>query len=305
VDAGSFGKALPAGSSFRAFADSLPEILGAKELKLAARAVARARAGDRPVMLAMGGHPIKVGLGPVIAASMEDGFITSVHANGSVLVHDFEAATAGATSEDVSAALPEGAFGVTSETGAFVCRAAREAAASQGARGPREGLGEACARILSASDPPWGRLSVLTACHRLGIPFTVHPAIGTDVFAIHPDFDAGDLGKAADADFRLFCRLVADLEGGVFLHLGSAVIMPEVFLKAVSLARNLGFRQEGLFTANMDFILQYRPRVNVVERPTRDRGRGVNLTGHHEIMFPLLMALAREYAEAGDFHGPG
>jgi hypothetical protein len=125
--------------------------------------------------------------------------------------------------------------------------------------------------------------------------------VGTDVFSLHPDFDGGALGRAADADFRLFCRLTADLERGVFVNLGSAVVMPEVFLKAVSLARNLGFRQEGLFTVNMDFLQQYRPRVNVVERPTRGRGRGVYLVGHHEIMFPLLAALAREYAASGDF----
>ncbi|MDR1079404.1 MAG: hypothetical protein LBQ79_00190 [Deltaproteobacteria bacterium] len=298
VDSRRFGRAAAAGGSFVSFADSLPDMLGARDLRRAARAVARARASGRPVMLAMGGHPVKVGLGPVVAAAMEDGFVSSLSANGSVLVHDFEVAASGSTSEDVSAALPAGAFGVTAETGAFVCRAAGEAAASG------EGLGRACSRLLSGSAPPHGHLSVLCACFRLGVPVTIHPALGTDVFSIHPDFDAGELGKAADADFRLFCRLVADLEGGVFLNLGSAVIMPEVFLKAVSLARNLGFRQEGLFTVNMDFIQHYRPRVNVVERPTRGRGSGVSLTGHHEIMFPLLMAMAREFASGGDFDDP-
>ncbi|MDR1035354.1 MAG: hypothetical protein LBT40_01885 [Deltaproteobacteria bacterium] len=297
VDARAFGRPHAAGGAFADFADSLPEILGARDLRSAARAVARARGAGRPVMLAMGGHPVKVGLGPVIASAMADGFVTSVSANGSVLVHDFEIAVSGATSEDVSRELSGGRFGVTSETGAFVCRAAREAALSG------EGLGRACARILDSMDPPRRELSVMAAAFGLGVPLTIHPAVGTDVFAIHPDFDAGDLGRAADADFRLFCRLVAELEGGVFINLGSAVIMPEVFLKAVSLARNLGFRQDGLFTVNMDFIQQYRPRVNVVERPTRDRGAGVSLTGHHEIMFPLLMAMAREFAARGETDG--
>jgi hypothetical protein len=298
VDAGSFGKAFPAGAPFKAFMDSLPEILGSRDLRRAARAVARARAAGRPVMLAMGGHPIKVGLGPLIRSLAEDGFVTSLSANGSVLIHDFETASVGATSEDVAASLSEGRFGVTAETGAFVCRAAREAAASG------EGLGRAACRILDETSPPYAALSVLVGLRRSGTPFTVHPALGTDVFSIHPDYDAGELGRAADADFRLFCRLVADLEGGVFINLGSAVIMPEVFLKAVSLARNLGFRQEGLFTVDMDFARNYRPRVNVVERPVQGRGRGVSLTGHHEIMFPLLMAMAREYARAGDFDEP-
>jgi hypothetical protein len=298
VDSGSFGKTLAPGSSFRAFADSLPDILGARDLRLAARAVARAREAGRPVMLAMGGHPIKVGLGPLIGSLMEDGFVTSLSVNGSVLVHDFEIAASGSTSEDVSGSLEDGAFGVTAETGAFVCRAAREAATSG------EGLGRAASRLLASMRLPRADLSVLAAADAAGIPFTVHPAVGTDVFAIHPDFDAGDLGAAAGLDFRLFCRLVADLTRGVFINLGSAVIMPEAFLKAVSLARNLGFRQEGIFTVNMDFLQQYRPRVNVVERPARGRGRGVALTGHHEVMFPLLMGLAREYSASGDFREP-
>jgi hypothetical protein len=300
VDLGSFGKPCPPGSSFRAFADSLPDILGAAALRRAARAAARARAAGRPVMLAMGGHPVKVGLGPLIADLMEDGFITSVSVNGSVLVHDFETAAAGATSEDVAASLGEGEFGATAETGAFACRAMREAAASG------EGLGQAAARLLASLDLPHAGSSILAASHRLEIPFTVHPALGTDVFAIHPDFSGEAMGLAAGRDFRLFCRLVADLDHGVFINLGSAVVMPEAFLKAVSLVRNLGFRQEGLFTVSMDFLQQYRPRVNVVERPARGRGGGVYLTGHHEIMFPLLMGLAREYAAAGDFDGgPG
>jgi hypothetical protein len=245
-------------------------------------------------MLAMGGHPVKVGLGPLIAELMAEGFVTSVSANGSVLVHDFEIATAGATSEDVGGTLDGGGFGVTAETGAFACRAMREAQASG------EGLGGAAGRLLAESDPPHASASVLVAAHRLGVPFTVHPALGTDVFSIHPDYSAEALGASAGRDFRLFCRLVADLERGVYINLGSAVVMPEAFLKAVSLARNLGFAQEGMFTVAMDFLQQYRPRVNVVDRPTRGKGRGVYLTGHHEIMFPLLMALAREYASSGD-----
>jgi hypothetical protein len=294
VDSGAFAKPLPAGASVKDFADALPGILGARDLKLAARAVARARGAGRPVMLAMGGHPVKVGLGPVIAGLMEDGFVSSLSFNGSVLVHDFEVATVGRTSEDVSGSLGEGAFGVTAETGAYVAAALRRAD-SEGL-----GFGEAAVAELAGRDTPFSGLSVLCAAGRTGTPVTVHPAFGTDVFSIHPDFEGALMGSAADRDFRLFARLVADLEDGVFINLGSAVIMPEVFLKAVSLARNLGHRQEGIFTVNMDFLQQYRPRVNVVERPARGRGRGVYLTGHHEIMFPLLMSLAREYAASGD-----
>jgi hypothetical protein len=295
VDAKSFAKATGPGMSFKAFRDSLPDILGAKDLKLAARAVARAASSGKTVMLAMGGHPIKVGLGPQIADLIKKGILSSVSANGSVLVHDLEVALCGATSEDVSGSLGTGQFGVTKETGHLINKAAGFAAKTG------EGLGKTLGKLLSEMDPPNASQSVLITAYREEAPFTAHLALGSDVCHIHPEADGASLGKASMDDFHAFASLVATLKEGVFINLGSAVIMPEVFLKAVSLTRNLGFSHEGLTTVNMDFIQQYRPRVNVVERPVKDSGKGVSLTGHHEIMFPLLMTMAEEYMAEGDF----
>jgi hypothetical protein len=258
----------------------------AADLREAAGRIAAARRSGRPIILGLGGHVVKVGLGPVIIGLMERGFINGLAANGSVMVHDAEAALAGATSEDVDATLGLGRFGVTAQTGALINRAAR-AAADQGT-----GLGRALGQALREAAPPHLNLSILAAAARLDLPATIHAAIGTDVFNLHPEADGAALGAASFNDFRLFCRLVADLEGGVFLNLGSAVILPEVFLKALTLVRNLGRQVRDLTTINMDFIRHYRPSVNVVERPTREGGRGFYFLGHHEIMFPLLMALA-------------
>lgn len=287
-----FGHPLEQPATLRAFGESLPNILGSKDLKEAARAIAKARDADRPVMLAMGGHAVKVGLGPIINDLLKKGILTSLSGNGSVMVHDTEVALMGATSEDVPASLDEGAFGVTDETGAIINEAARRAA-SEG-----RGLGESLADLLFSKNPPNARASVFLGARAAGAPFTVHVALGTDVFHIHPSANGAAMGEASMADFRRFAGIVATLSGGVFINLGSAVIMPEVFLKAVSLTRNLGFRQDGLTTVNMDFVRQYRPRVNVVERPTQSSGKGYDLTGHHEIMFPLLMGLALEYLRA-------
>ncbi|MDR1167199.1 MAG: hypothetical protein LBO66_15275 [Deltaproteobacteria bacterium] len=290
-----FGRPLSPGAGFKDFADSLPRFLAASDLQEAARAIARARAGGRLVALAMGGHPIKVGLGPLIIDLMEKEIITSLSVNGSVMVHDAEVAMAGQTSEDVSQAIGEGAFGVTGETGALINRAAQDALA----RG--RGLGESLGDALLAGSFPHARQSVVAQARRLGVPLTVHLTLGADVYHIHPEADGQALGAASFRDFHLFARLVAALEGGVFLNLGSAVVMPEVFLKALSLTRNLGFSQKGMTTVNMDFARQYRPRVNVVERPTQDSGKGYELIGHHEIMFPLLTLLAQERLRDGDF----
>ncbi|MDR2351871.1 MAG: hypothetical protein LBF22_01710 [Deltaproteobacteria bacterium] len=286
-----FAKPLNPGASFGDFAASLPNILAGASLKDAARAIARARSAGKLVMLAMGGHPIKVGLGPVLVDLMEKGFINSISTNGSVMVHDTEVALVGVTSEDVGQFLGDGDFGVTRETGAIINQAAREAGATN------TGLGYCLGKLLHSLNPPHWRASVVTNAYHLGIPFTVHVALGSDVYHIHPDAHGASMGQATFEDFHTFCRLVAALENGVFINLGSAVIMPEVFLKAISLSRNLGYFQENLTTINLDFIHQYRPRVNVVERPVASSGKGFNFTGHHEIMFPLLLNLAQEYLQ--------
>jgi hypothetical protein len=291
VNLGDFATPGAPSRSFLDFCRSLPNILAAKDLREAARAIAKAKKEKARIMLAMGGHPIKVGLGKIIIDLMERGLIDSLSANGSVMVHDSEIALSGATSEEVGASLGQGAFGVTAETGALINQAARQAAQD------RLGLGHALGHLLLQASPPYIKASVLAAGARLGIPCTIHVALGSDVYHIHPDCQGQDLGQASMDDFLTFCRLVADLENGVFINLGSAVIIPEVFLKAITATRNLGYRQKNLTTISMDFIRQYRPMTNVVERPVKDVGKGYYLIGHHEIMFPLLINLALEILE--------
>ncbi|MDR1607054.1 MAG: hypothetical protein LBT38_01400 [Deltaproteobacteria bacterium] len=296
VTSADFVKTYKVGQGFREFAQGLPNILAAGDLKKAAGYLAKSIAAGRTNMLAMGGHAIKVGLGPLMVDLLEKGFFSCLAANGSVMVHDTEVALAGATSEDVGEGLKDGQFGVTNETGALINQAARVAAQTG------EGLGEALGRVLNELKPKGLKNSVLAAAQRLGVPFAIQVALGTDVYHIHPDRDFAALGRAGQRDFEIFCQWVATLAGGVFMNLGSAVIMPEVFLKAVTLARNLGYPLDDLTTINMDFIYQYRPRLNVVERPTKDSGRGFYFIGHHEIMFPLLMGLVLEdLANPADF----
>ncbi len=292
VKVGDFARPLRPGGSLAEFFEGLPNILAGADLREAAGRIAAARRAGRPVILALGGHVIKVGLAPVIIDLMERGLIDGLAANGSVMVHDAEAALVGATSEDVGATLGSGQFGVTGQTGGLINRAARRAQAAG------QGLGLTLGQDLLATGASHLSVSLLAAAARLEVPMTIHAAIGTDVYNIHPEADGASLGAATMADFRLFCRQVADLEGGVFLNLGSAVIMPEVFLKALTLVRNLGRRVENLTTVNMDFIRHYRPSVNVVGRPTQEGGRGFYFIGHHEIMFPLLMSLALQVYEA-------
>ena len=275
-------------SSFRDFAASLPDILAAKHLKDVAAAVVQARRDRRPVMLGMGAHPIKVGLSPVIIDLLERGIITSLHLNGAGIVHDFELAFIGRTSEDVDKEILTGAFGMAEETGSML-----NAAITSGA-GKGNGIGRAVGEMIRDGQFPFRERSLLAAGMRLGVPVTVHVAIGTDIIHMHPSFDGGATGESAQRDFRLFCSLVADLEGGVYINLGSAVLLPEIFLKAVTLARNLGHPLQHFTTVNMDFIQHYRPNTNVVRRPTHGGGKGYALTGHHEIMFPLLAALIIE-----------
>ncbi len=288
VETDLLGKPIPRGASFADFVNCLPDILGAKQIKEVASAIVKARKKDRPVILAMGAHPIKVGLSPIIIDLMEEGIITALATNGAAIVHDFEIAYAGHTSEDVAASLCNGSFGMAKETGSLLNRAIKDGAK----RG--SGLGLAVGEFIGKSRGFINRThSLFYNAYSLGIPATVHVAIGTDIIHMHPECDGAALGSATYRDFRLFASLVSELEGGVFINLGSAVLMPEVFLKALTIARNLGHRVEHFTAVTMDFMRHYRATVNVVERPTLSGGRGYYLIGHHEIMFPLLAAMIK------------
>ncbi len=276
------------GKSFKDFFSALPNILAAKDLNDVAAAIVQARKDNRPVMLGMGAHAVKVGLNPLIIDLMERGIVTSLSLNGAGIIHDFELAFIGRTSEDVDKEILSGAFGMAEETGSMINKAVRTAAEDG------LGLGEAVGKMIRSNDFPYKDKSLLAACHRLGVPVTVHVAIGTDIIHMHPSFDGKATGEASAQDFKKFCSLVSNLEGGVYINLGSAVLLPEIFLKAVTLCRNLGHTLQRFTTVNMDFIQHYRPNANVVRRPTREGGRGFALTGHHEIMFPLLAAAVIE-----------
>lgn len=266
---------------------SLPHILAGDTLRAVVDAISAAREKQKPVIWAMGGHVIKCGLAPVLIDLMHRGFATAFAMNGSASIHDFEIALAGQTSEDVEAVLPDGRFGTAEETG-------REWNAALDANtGLGEALGSALQRLTPETHAP---ASLLLQTWRARVPVTVHVAIGTDTPHAHPAANAATLGSATHQDFRLFCTLVSALnDGGVYINAGSAVVMPEVFLKAISCVRNLGHELRNFTTVNLDFLQHYRPRVNVVERPhAQSGGRGFSLTGHHEIMIPLIAALLIE-----------
>jgi hypothetical protein len=269
----------------RAVIASLPDQLGARALREVIARVARAHRDGRPVVAMCGAHVIKVGVSPCLIALLDHGVVTHLALNGAGAIHDVEIARAGRTSEDVEEQLHAGRFGMVDETGDFMADAARDGAA----RG--EGLGEAYGRALSEQGPPHLGASLLAAAWRLKRPATVHVAIGTDTIHHHPRCDGAVLGEASLRDFRILASTLSEARGAVVLNLGSAVILPEVFLKALSVARNLGADLAGLTTANFDQIQHYRPRVNVVERPTRGPGSaGFSLTGHHEILVPIFAA---------------
>jgi len=275
------------GASVADFLDGLPDVLAARDLRTIAKEIARRHRSGRNFVLGMGAHPIKVGLSPIIIDMMQRGLLQGLAVNGAAIVHDFEMAFAGQTSEDVATNLADGSFGMARETGAFLNGAVAEAE-------PGEGLGHAVGRALASAPLRHPQLSLLRAGYELGVPVTVHVAIGTDIIHMHPSADGAAIGAASLADFHLLTGAVAGLDRGTFINLGSAVLIPEVFVKAFSLARNLGHQVGGLLTVDMDFLRHYRPGVNVVQRPTAGDGKGYRLTGHHEIMFPLLYAAIRE-----------
>ena len=279
-----FGKPWERGGSFAQFINSLPNILGAGDLRAVIDALVTAYRTDKTVLFGMGAHVIKVGLNPLVIDLMRRGVISAVAMNGAGIIHDFEIAYAAKTSEDVSATLGSGRFGMARETGQYLSEAVRLAADEQ------TGLGTAVGRMINRHHFPHREKSILSEADRLGIPVTVHIAMGTDILHMHPDFDPAAAGEASHRDFRQFAAVVANLSEGVYLNVGSAVILPEVFLKALTLARNLGHDVSGFTSVNMDFIRHYRPMTNVVGRPTAGSGRGISLVGQHEILLPLIAA---------------
>jgi hypothetical protein len=270
--------------SFRGFLNSLPDTLAARDLISIARTIVKAHRGKKRIIFGMGAHVIKVGLSPLIIDLMQRGLLSCVALNGAGAIHDVEIALAGKTSEDVAASLASGRFGMAAEAAELINRAAA------GGMLENKGMGRAIGEALLTRRAPFNKMSILAAASRLDIPCTIHVSIGSDTIHMHPTFDGAATGKASHNDFITFAAEVRRLSGGVYINIGSAVVLPEVFLKAFSRSANLGKAPRNLTTVNMDFIRHYRPSVNVVERPTRLRGKGFNLIGHHEIMLPLLAA---------------
>ena len=298
-----FGWPVGRGASVRELIGSLPRILAGNDLRALIAAIRKARGPVRPgqaprrtILWGIGGHVIKVGLAPVLIDLLRRGYVSGVAMNGAALVHDFEIALVGNTSENVEAVLGRGEFGMAEETGLYLNEIAVGAARSG------IGMGEAAGKLLTSGrlKVKFAEASLLMAAYRAGVPVTVHLAIGTDIPHMHRSADGAAMGAATFHDFRLFCALVKRMQpGGVYLNWGSAVVLPEVFLKAVSVVRNLGTRLAPITTANFDFIQGYRPLMNVVRRPTvgngkgRGKSRGYAITGHHEILLPLLAAALR------------
>jgi hypothetical protein len=286
-----FARPYRKGEGVAGWLDSLPKLLAADSFRAVVAALRRARAEKRAILWGMGGHVVKCGLGDILLDLMRRGWITAFVMNGAASIHDFEIAIAGQTSEDVEAVLPDGRFGAAEETGREMNVAISE--------GNRDGLGigEALGRRLEAlAKPEFAPHSIVAMAYRANVPITVHVAMGTDTPHTHPAADGSAIGAGTHRDFRLLCSLVRGLDkGGVYLNIGSAVILPEVFLKAVSVVRNLGYPLTEFTTVNFDFLQHYRPKMNVVERPhAKAGGRGYSVTGHHELMIPLLAAVLIE-----------
>ena len=298
VSAADLARVTEPSAAMRGFFESLPRVLaGGEFMEFVEACVARRRQGQ-PLLLMYGGHVVKCGLVPLLVDLLERGYVQAIATNGAGAIHDVEMALFGRTSEDVAAGLADGTFGMVRETGDFFADTLHAH--------PGRGLGEALGGRLLAAQPESGRTSLLGAAARLGIPAGVHVAIGADIVHQHPDLPAAALGEATWHDFRLMAGVLSRMaEGGIVINLGSAVMLPEVFLKALSVARNLGFDARDLITANFDMLRHYRPQMNVVDRPTRHGGRGFNFTGQHEIMVPLLHAALRSLAETPGGSGAG
>jgi hypothetical protein len=294
VSAAQFGRLLDDPGDAERLIDSLPDVLAGRVLRQCVDAIVASHRAGRPVVALLGAHVVKVGVQPYLIRLIEKGVITHVALHGAGAIHDLEVALFGTTSEDVEANLGDGSFGMVRETPEFFHRAAKEGRA----RG--EGLGEALGRALTGASAPHGAASLLVASWSAGIPATVHVAMGTDTIHAHPDADGAALGETSLRDFRILAHTLARAEQATVLNVGSAVLLPEVFLKALTVARNLGAPLDGLTTINLDQIQHYRPRVNVLERPTQAPGaRGLSLTGHHEILVPLLAQAVLARVAAG------
>ncbi len=284
VSLNDLGKKWQKGESFSTFLETLPNVLAGNHIRKVITSISNAYKSGSTVITGMGAHVIKVGLSPVIIDLMKRGIITAVALNGAGIIHDFELALAGCTSEDVAQSLASGQFGMAKETGECLNEAVQEGANEE------IGLGLAVGRMIHEKKLPYSDISILAEGYRLNIPVTVHVAFGTDIIHLHPSFDSAKTGKATYRDFQLFASVISTLQGGVYLNIGSAVIMPEVFLKAITLVRNLGYNVDNFTTVNIDFLSHYRPMTNVVRRPTADTGKGYNLIGHHELILPLIAA---------------
>lgn len=287
AQAADFAHPVPPSATVGDFISGLPSILAGADLKAVVGAMKVARQEGRGIVWGLGAHVIKTGLSPVLIDLMESGFVSALALNGAGVIHDFELALSGGTSEDVDEALGPGKFGMAEETGTLLNAAITEGVA----RG--FGIGQSVAARLERLDPPHAHLSLLLAAARLGIPTTVHVAIGTDIIHMHQDANGAALGEGSLRDFRYFVSIVSRLHRGMYLNCGSAVVLPEVFLKAVALARNTGASLEGLTTVNIDFMRMYRPQTNVVSRPVAGIGKGYSLVGPHEILIPLLAAAVK------------
>ena len=284
-----FARPVARGASFKTWFDSLPAMLGASDLRRVVRAVVDTRARGGGVVWGLGAHVIKTGVSPVLIELMRAGFVSALALNGAGIIHDFEVALSGGTSEDVDEALGPGRFGMANETGELLNHVIRRGSE----RG--RGLGQSVAAFLAERNPPHADRSLAVAAHRLEIPLTVHVALGTDINHMHPAASGQAIGDTSLRDFRFFTSCVARLNGGAYLNCGSAVVLPEVFLKAVALVRNQGITLDGLTTVNIDFLRMYRPQTNVVTRPVIGTGGvGISLVGHHEVLIPLLAAAILE-----------
>jgi hypothetical protein len=288
-----FGRAVDRGSSFRDWFASLPAILGARDVRRVVDAIVAAQRRGSGIVWGIGAHVIKTGVSPVLIDLMRRGYVSALAMNGAGVIHDFEVALVGATSEDVDEALGPGRFGMADETGRLLNQIIADAA------GQKLGFGQAVGRYLSQATAQHRDRSLIAAAADLGIPVTVHVAMGTDIIHMHPAADGAAIGDVSLRDFRYFTSCVAGLRGGVYVNCGSAVVLPEVFLKAVALARNRGSDLSGLTTVNIDFMRMYRPLTNVVTRPVAGTdGVGISLVGHHEILIPLIAAAVIEVGSA-------
>jgi hypothetical protein len=285
VDVKDFARPYEPGPGFKDFLQTLPNFLAAKDFTEFCQQVKNAREKDKPIILGLGAHLVKVGLNPVIIDLMEKGWISAIAVNGAFMIHDFEIALAGQTSEDVAANLHKGTYGNTEETGTFLNAALKEG------RQENVGAGEAIGHYLTRSNFAYNKYSILYNAYELNIPVTIHPAIGTDFIHYHPDFDGAVVGALAETDFLLFSSVVSKIsDGGVYVNIGSAVILPEIFLKAIAFCTAQGIQLKNFYTAVFDFNKHYRPYENVVSRPVLNGGKGYYFIGHHEIMIPLLAA---------------